>query len=295
MTGIRSGNEDGSRPCGGADLAVPATSSTVHPLKAPAGDSEYFRSSVAHPFDLWVAELLAVQFVAIDPTPTAARVDAHARSAQVERLSPARLRRPPVDDVRLFSLSESVAALDSETLDKDGLAALFESVTGLVADEHPEAMAACEDALRAQLDPSDPELEAHLGSWIVNLKSSTAKFAVSTAIMSGVLVTGGFDQIPAYVLPAVLPLLVDVDRVKLNRGDRKLLLELRTASASSGGQPVDADTLYSSLPPHLRAQISPIDFARFVDKLVDAGEADEGVEGQIVVRNQPKWIHIGFE
>jgi hypothetical protein len=196
---------------------------------------------------------------------------------------------------RVGSLNDSLTELEDEVLDENGLVALFESVTGLVADEHPEAIMACEAALQAHLDTSQSALEVRPGAWIVDLKASTAKFAVSAAIMTGVLAAGGFDQIPAYVLPGVLPLLVDVERAKLNRGDRKLLVELRIASGSSIGQPVDTDVLYDRLPATVRDQVSPIDFADFVEKLVAAGEAEEGAGSQVVLRNEPKWVHISFE
>jgi hypothetical protein len=195
----------------------------------------------------------------------------------------------------LSSLNDSLTVLEGGTLDEDGLVAFFESVTGLAAGDHPEAISACEAALQGHLDPSQPALESRLGGWIVDLKSSTAKFAVSAAIMTGVLVAGGFDQIPAYVLPAVLPLLVDVERAKLNRGDRKLLVELRAASGLSIGQPADTDALYNALPASVRHQISPINFAEFVEKLVAAGEADEGGGGQVALREHPKWIRISFD
>jgi hypothetical protein len=195
----------------------------------------------------------------------------------------------------LSSLDDSLAALEGGTLDEKGLVAFFESVTGLAAADHPDAILACEAALEEQFDSSEPELESRLGGWIVDLKSSTAKFALSAAIMTGVLVAGGFDQIPAYVLPAVLPLLVDVERAKLNRGDRKLLVQLRDAPGLTIGNPVDTDALYNTLPASVRHQISPISFAEFVEKLVAAGEADEAAGGQVTLREHPKWVRISFE
>jgi hypothetical protein len=193
------------------------------------------------------------------------------------------------------SLNDSLTALEGGILEENGLVDLFESVTGLIADDHPEAITACQAALQAHLDPEQPALEARPGAWVINLKSSTAKFAVSAAIMTGVLIASGFDQIPAYVLPGVLPLLVDVERAKLNRGDRKLLVELRAASGSSIGQPVDTEALYDELPAHVRDQVSPINFADFVEKLVAAGEAEVDAADQVILRDQPKWIHISFE
>ena len=47
----------------------------------------------------------------------------------------------------LSSLDDSLAALEGGTLDEKGLVAFFESVTGLAAADHPDAILACEAAL----------------------------------------------------------------------------------------------------------------------------------------------------
>lgn len=112
------------------------------------------------------------------------------------------------------------------------------------------------------------------------------------------MLPAGFDQLPAYVLPAVLPLLIDVRKVRLSRGDRKLLLELRLsqtpAQAAISWTP---DALYGRLPAVVQQQVSPIDFADFVDRLVQAGEVDDAGSDEVVVRpaNKPAWIRISVE
>ena len=199
-----------------------------------------------------------------------------------------------MDESSLSSLSDSLAGSLGETLDEDGLVALFQSVTGLTVDDQPEAVTAYEAALQASLDPSSG-LEMRPGGWVVDLKASTAKFAVSAAVLTGVMVASGYDQIPAYVLPAVLPLLFDVERAKLNRGDRKLLVELRTALGRSFGQPADIDALYDRLPARVRDHVPPTDFADFIEKLVTAGEAEELADDRVALREAPKWLHISFK
>jgi len=177
-----------------------------------------------------------------------------------------------MDEASLTSLSDSLEGSLGEALDEDGLVALFQSVTGLTVDDQPDAVTAYETALQASLDdPSQSTLEMRPGGWVVDLKASTAKFAVSAAVLTGVMVASGYDQIPAYVLPAVLPLLFDVERAKLNRGDRKLLVELRTALGRSFGEPADIDALYDRLPARVRDHVPPTDFADFIEKLVHKG------------------------
>jgi hypothetical protein len=105
---------------------------------------------------------------------------------------------------------------------------------------------------------------------------------------------GGFDQIPAYVLPAILPLLVDMDRVRLSRGDRQLLAVLRFNAGAAAGQPVHPDVLYNRLPDDVRQDVSPLDFADFTARLIAAGEADDPGYGDVTLLDRPRWIRIGF-
>ena len=200
-----------------------------------------------------------------------------------------------MDEASLSSLSDSLAGSLGETLDEDGLVALFQSVTGLTVDDRPEAVTAYEAALQASLDPSQSGLEMRPGGWVVDLKASTAKFAVSAAVLTGVMVASGYDQIPAYVLPAVLPLLFDVERAKLNRGDRKLLVELRTALGRSFGQPADIDALYDRLPARVRDHVPPTDFADFIEKLVTAGEAEELADDRVALREDSEVASHQFQ
>lgn len=71
---------------------------------------------------------------------------------------------------------------------------------------------------------------------------SLANAALAAAIV-GIMWAADFDQIPVLVLPAVLPLVVDVERARLNRRDQQLLLQLRT---TIGGAAAWLYTLRSS-------------------------------------------------
>jgi hypothetical protein len=178
-----------------------------------------------------------------------------------------------------------------EELDQPALLELLRNVIDIGPDTHPFAVVAAEDALAAT-GQGTPVLEVRPGGWVVNTTSSLARAAVTAAVMTAVMYAGGFNQIPAYVLPAVLPLVVDLDRVKLSRGDRKLLALLRVNAGATAGQPVDTDVLYNRLPANVRPEVSPLDFADFVDRLITAGEADDPGFDDVVLRDQPRWIRI---
>ncbi len=141
-------------------------------------------------------------------------------------------------------------------------------------------------------------LHVRPGGWIIDLRDSATRTVLAAALVGGMMLPAGFDQLPAYVLPAVLPLLIDVRKVRLSRGDRKLLLELRLsqtpAQAAISWTP---DALYGRLPAVVQQQVSPIDFADFVDRLVQAGEVDDAGSDEVVVRpaNKPAWIRISVE
>jgi hypothetical protein len=187
----------------------------------------------------------------------------------------------------------SIAGIPDE-LDQPALLDFLRNVTGIDTDTYPFAVIAAEDALAAN-GRGTPVLEVRPGGWVVDTTSSLARAAVTAALMTAVMYAGGFDQIPAYVLPAVLPLVVDLDRVRLSRSDRKLLALLRVNAGAAAGQAVNTDVLYNRLPASIRQEISPLDFADFVDRLVAAGEADDPGFDDVVLRNQPRWIRISFE
>lgn len=138
----------------------------------------------------------------------------------------------------------------------------------------------------------DQMLHARPGGWVLRLGDATARAGLATAVTAGVMAVAGFDQLPALVLPAVLPLLIDLDHVELSPGDRHVLATLRL-------QPDVVDTrnspqeLYDALPVDLREQVSILDFLDLIERLRDAGQADTP-DGVVIVRNEadPAWLRF---
>ncbi len=135
-------------------------------------------------------------------------------------------------------------------------------------------------------------LHARPGGWVLRLGDATARAGLATAVTAGVMAAAGFDQLPALVLPAVLPLLIDLDHVELSPGDRHVLATLRL-------QPDVVNTensppaLYDALPADLRDQVSMPDFLDLIERLRDAGQADTD-DGIVIVRDEtdPAWLRF---
>lgn len=201
---------------------------------------------------------------------------------------------------RTIDIGEAVdAAADvadgAGTLSLEQVRDLFQEVTGLSGLD--AAFEQVEDALLAGLGEL-PGLQVRPGGWVIDLRASAVRTVLAAALVGGVMWRAGLDQLPGYVLPAVLPLLVDVRQVRLTHGDRKLLLELRRAQTPAQVPlPWSADALYGRLPATVQQQVSPVDFADFVQRLVQAGEANRAQSEEVVLRQagDPAWIRITVE
>jgi hypothetical protein len=185
-------------------------------------------------------------------------------------------------------------ALDGEALTRQRALAVWEDLTGWAPADRPDAWDAFEDAVRGSLDPA-AGLQVRPGGWTVDLAGTIARTSVAAALIAGAMWPAGLDQLPAYVLPQVLPLLFDVRRSRLTRSERGLLLELRlTGTPGQAAYPWPAAALYGRLPPRARDHVAAADFADFLDRLVAAGEADAADADEYVLRpaDRPAWFRL---
>jgi hypothetical protein len=95
----------------------------------------------------------------------------------------------------------------------------------------------------------------------------------------------------------VLPLLVDIERVRISREDRELLIPLRHAAAGIVGIAVNPQVLYNRLDPAVQAQLNYRDLLAFIDRLVELGELDNAGGGDVRVRQsgKPAFLRITWE
>ena len=120
------------------------------------------------------------------------------------------------------------------------------------------------------------------GGWEIDLQGGLVQSVVGGGLIAGLLVALGATQIPAALVTLVVPLLFDVEKVRLTPGQDLILTELvgkREALVEAS-----ARDLYARLTDETRAALSYPDFADFMDTCRRAGLADVGEDGTVVVR-----------
>jgi hypothetical protein len=97
------------------------------------------------------------------------------------------------------------------------------------------------------------------------------------AALAAVLASQGLNELGIALASAILPSVVEIERVDLSPADRRLLLEIRIKPAFRDGY-ASEDELYAALPEDTRRAVNRYDFADFIGRLRDAGLADEAWE-----------------
>lgn len=193
----------------------------------------------------------------------------------------------------MSSLAAYVDALDlPETLSRTWVLDEFFAPLGITLDG--ELAGLCEDIIASLLFENDDTFHMRPGGWRINVGATTVKAVLATGLLAGALFISGADHIPAELIPAVVPLLVDVDRVRLSRRDRELLAPLRVASVQIEGMAVSPHVLYNRLAPAVQEQLNYDDFVSFCDHLIAAGEMDDAGFDDVRARPaaRPAWIRI---
>lgn len=117
------------------------------------------------------------------------------------------------------------------------------------------------------------ELALRPGGWTVKISEGILKGSLTAAILGTILAAAGFPALPALVLPAVFPLLFDLEKVRLTMKEKQVLAALTLRDEARTGQP--PSKLYQLLPATMRRQLSFLDFSDFLEKCQRAGLADQ--------------------
>lgn len=197
---------------------------------------------------------------------------------------------------QMLELNEFVGALQlPDSFDDDWLRNDVFTPLGLTTDEGLTEV--CEDIIIGAADITTGELHMRPGGWRINLSASIARTLLAGAIVGSALLTIGADQVPLELLPAVLPLLVDIEKVSLDRRDRQMLIPLKLAAEDIEGIAVHPDVLYNRLDAGTRDNLNPNDFLAFTERLIEAGELDDAGYGDVRARpgGNPAWIRVSWK
>lgn len=142
----------------------------------------------------------------------------------------------------------------------------------LVSEDDPMSYAFVEDAFLHELTEENQEPLRFRGGWTIALKANLLRTAVMTALITGALIHSQTPAIPSIVIPAIVPLLFEMERVKLKRSEELILLEL---AYKPEAKDKTAAELYALLPEKIRKDLSELEFADFLDSCKAAGLVDE--------------------
>lgn len=152
----------------------------------------------------------------------------------------------------------------------------------------------CEDILVEAVAAADAAFHMRPGGWRIDVVGTSMKTLLAASLLGAALFINGSSDVPEELLPAVLPLLIDMKRVTLNRQDRALLVPLRLAARGVEGMAVNSQVLYQRLDPAVRGQLSPGDFEDLCERLIQSGHLDDAGLGDVRARagQEPAWIRL---
>ena len=152
----------------------------------------------------------------------------------------------------------------------------------------------CEEALLEAVSEGDDAFHMRPGGWRINLSGGAVRALFVSVVLAAALFFSGADDIPLELLPVVVPLLVDVERVTLSRQEEELLIPLRVAAAGVTGMALRHEGLYNRLDPAVREQLNYGDFVDFCERLIQAGYADDAGYGEVRMRSasDPAWLRV---
>lgn len=180
---------------------------------------------------------------------------------------------------------------DAEGFDREFMVTQILQPLGIEADGAYAGL--CEDILLSWADDAGGELFLKPGGWRIKVASSAARATFAAVLVGAGMMLIGADQIPLAVLPAALPLLIDMEKVRLDRAHRELIAPLRVASVGVEGVAVHPQVLYNRLDPAIRSELGYRDFLAFVERLIEAGELDDAGAGDVRARaDGPAYIRI---
>ena len=131
----------------------------------------------------------------------------------------------------------------------------------------------------------DDALFLRAGEWSIDLRATAVRASVLSALVAGVLIPQGLGDFAVGFVTAILPAVIEIERIQLRAGDRRLLIDL-SAKTDLGSE----DELYAALPADVRSTVNRYDFADFIERLREAGFADGPEGGTIHLQAPPAGV-----
>ena len=129
------------------------------------------------------------------------------------------------------------------------------------------------------------ELHYSPGGWILKFWSGATRSVILSALMWAMLSMAGYPQLPIVVIPAVLPLLFDVEKVRLSASQECVYTAL-TLQPEVREKKLGAEELYSALPEKMRDELSFLDFIEFLEACYKSGLAQKHGDGDLTVHRE---------
>lgn len=154
------------------------------------------------------------------------------------------------------------------TLNDDGTALVVaDRLDDLLAQLGLESDELAVRVLAGELGLDDSAFEMRIGQWQLNAPVALARAVVNGAVLTALLASNGESSIPATVLSVIVPLVFDLDRVQISPADRAVFADL----ARNVPDRKLADDWYAGLAPHIRAEITSLEFRDLIGRLEDVG------------------------
>ena len=170
----------------------------------------------------------------------------------------------------------AAAGIDGDQLGADEMAAIWATLGVEDQDLLDEFVYAVSSLTRSSTGTTDAALGFRLGSWKLDLATEGVRAGVLAAFVAGALAAQGIGAIGIGLATVVLPTVLSIEGIELTPGDQRLLLHLRLRPEVQQ-RFMTQDQLYDSLPPEIRNVVNPFDFADFVERLREAGMAQEAM------------------
>ncbi len=168
------------------------------------------------------------------------------------------------------ALEHTIRSMPTESTEQD-LLSVWNMVAldlGLDAAKGTEILlTAARDATLHATGSLDP---AWGGGWRWNLSEGVVKSICGSVLLAAVLSSLGVKGLAPLVIPAIIPLLFDLEKVQLERSEERVIriIGARTGVLERYGKP---ERLYISLPESVRQSVTLEEFTIFLENAVSAG------------------------